>query len=180
MSQTSHRQLQTSHIRVTDSYRQVTGESQMTTDNSQTSHRQLQQIISKVFFEWTYKTLFSQRIWFANAPIERWFLTWRRKVSDLKFIEVIKTLLHKKSDKFKLLTSFSLDIRALSTETQTNTALLLYSRVLIHSGPLTSFYNHWKYLKLSFFDVFRGHRKILGMWSVFKQPFADVLQNWCS
>ena len=71
----------------------------------------------------------------------------------------METLLHKKSDNFKFLTSFSLDIRAWSTETQTNIALLLYSGVLTHSAPLVSLCTHWKYLKLSFFDVSRGYRK---------------------
>ena len=47
----------------------------------------------------------------------------------------METLLHKKSDNFKFLTSFSLDIRGWSTETQTNIALLLYSDVLTHSAP---------------------------------------------
>ena len=71
----------------------------------------------------------------------------------------METLLHKKSDNFKFLTFFSLDIRAWSTETQTNIALLLYGGVLTHSAPLVSLYTHWKYLKLSFFDVSRGYRK---------------------
>ena len=75
------------------------------------------------------------------------------------FIKVMETLLHKKSDKFKFLASFSLDIRVWSTETQTNIALLLYKGVLTHSAPLVSLYTHWKYLKFSFFDVSRGYRK---------------------
>ena len=54
------------------------------------------------------------------------------------FIKVMGTLLHKKLDNFKFLTLFSLDIRAWSTETQRNFALLLYSDVLIHSAPLVS------------------------------------------
>ena len=49
------------------------------------------------------------------------------------FIKVMETPLHKKSDNFKFLTFFSLDIRAWSTETQTNIALLFYSGVLTHS-----------------------------------------------
>ena len=75
------------------------------------------------------------------------------------FIKVMETLLRKKSDNFKFLASFSLDIRFWSTETQTNIALLLYKGVLAHSAPLISLYTHWKYLKFSFFDVSRGHRK---------------------
>ena len=57
-------------------------------------------------------------------------------------ITVMETLLPKKSDNFKFLTSFSLDIRAWSTETQTNIALLLYSGVLTQSTPLVSLYTH--------------------------------------
>ena len=68
----------------------------------------------------------------------------------------METLLHRKSDSFKFLTSFSLDIRAWSTETLTKVALLSYSGVLTHSVPLVSLFMHWKYLKLSFFDVFIG------------------------
>ena len=70
------------------------------------------------------------------------------------FIKVMKTLLHKKWDNFKCLMSFSLDIGAWSTETQTNIALLL-----THSAPLVSLHTHWKYLKLSFFYVSMGCRK---------------------
>ena len=77
----------------------------------------------------------------------------------MMFIKMMETLLHKKSDNFKFLTSFSLDIRAWSTETQTNIALLLYSGVLTYSAQLVSLYTHWKYLKLSFFDVSTGYRK---------------------
>ena len=40
----------------------------------QTSHRRLRRIILKVFFEYIYKKLFSERIWFPNAPMKRWFL----------------------------------------------------------------------------------------------------------
>ena len=57
------------------------------------------------------------------------------------------------------LMSFSLDIRAWSTETQTDVALILYKGVLTHSAPLVSLYTHWKYLKLSFFDFPGGYRK---------------------
>ena len=52
-----------------------------------------------------------------------------------------------------------MDIRAWSTETQTNIASFLYSGVWTHSAPLFSLYTLWKYLKLSFFDVFREYRK---------------------
>ena len=65
------------------------------------------------------------------------------------FIKVMETLLRKKSGNFKFLKSFSLDIRAWSTETQINIPLLLYSGVLTHSAPLVSLYIYWKYLKLS-------------------------------
>ena len=71
----------------------------------------------------------------------------------------METLLQKKSDNFKFLTFFSLDIRAWPTEMQTNIALLLYSGVLTHSAPLFSLYTHWKFLKLSFFYVSKGYRK---------------------
>ena len=74
------------------------------------------------------------------------------------FIKVMEILLHKKSDNFKFLTSFSLDVRALSTETQTNIALVLYSGILTYSAPLVSLYTLWKYLKLTFFHVSRGYR----------------------
>ena len=76
-----------------------------------------------------------------------------------KSIKEMETLLHKKSDNVKFLTSYSLDIRAWSTETQTNISLLLYNGVLTHSATLVSLYTYWKYLKLSFFDVPRGYRK---------------------
>ena len=71
----------------------------------------------------------------------------------------METLLHQESDNFKFLTSFSLDIRAWSTETQINIALLLHSGALNYSAPLVSLYTHWKYLKLSIFDVSRWYRK---------------------
>ena len=70
-----------------------------------------------------------------------------------------KLSLHKKSDSFKFLTSFSLDIRAGSIKVQTNITVLLYSGVLTHSAPLVSLYTHWKYRKFSFFYVSRGYRK---------------------
>ena len=95
------------------------------------------------------------------------------------FIKVMETLLDNKSDNFKFLTSFSLDVRAWSTETPTNIASVLYSRVWTHSVPLVSLYTHWKYL--SFFDVFRESRKRHVTWSGFKdsqkQPYANVLQS---
>ena len=75
------------------------------------------------------------------------------------FIKVMETLIDNKSDNFKFLTSFSFDIRAWLTETETHIALFLYSGVWTYSAPLVSLYNHWKYLKLSFFDVFMEYRK---------------------
>ena len=60
-------------------------------------------------------------------------------------ITVMETLLSKKSDNFKFLTSFSLDIRAWSTEMQTNIALLLYSGALTHSAPLVCLHKYWKH-----------------------------------
>ena len=77
----------------------------------------------------------------------------------MRFIKVMETLLPKKSDYFLFLTSFSLHVRAWTTETQTNIALLLCSGVLTHFAPLVSLYTHWKKLKFSFFDVSRGYRK---------------------
>ena len=71
----------------------------------------------------------------------------------------METLLHKKSDNFKFLRSFLLDIRGWSIETQINIALLLYSGVWTHSAPQISLYTYWKYLKLSFFLVSRGCTK---------------------
>ena len=64
---------------VTDDYRLVTDESQTTTDESQTSHRRLRRIIPEVFYEYINKTLFSERIWFPNAPMKRWFSLKKRK-----------------------------------------------------------------------------------------------------
>ena len=61
--QTSHRRSQTSGKRVKNDYRRVTDESQTTTTNH-----------SKSFFEYIYKTLFSESTWFSNAPMKRWFL----------------------------------------------------------------------------------------------------------
>ena len=60
--------------RVTEDYKRVTDKSQKATHESQTGHRRLRRIIPKVFFEYNYKTLFSERIWFPNAPMKRWFL----------------------------------------------------------------------------------------------------------
>ena len=62
------------------------------------------------------------------------------------FIPVMETLLDNKSDSF----------RAWSIEKQTNISLFLYSGVVAHFMPLVPLYTHWKYLKLSFFDVFIG------------------------
>ena len=45
---------------------------------------------------------------------------------------------------------FSLDIRAWSTETQANIALLSYSGAITHSALLVFLYTHWKYLKPHF------------------------------
>ena len=61
------------------------------------------------------------------------------------FIKVMETLLDNKLDNFKFLTSFSLDIRAWSSEMPTNIALILYIGVWTHSAPLVSFYTPWKY-----------------------------------
>ena len=69
-SHTSHRRLQRSQRRVTDDYRRVTDESQRTSDKSQTTSTNH----SESFFECIYKTLFSERIWFPNAIMKRWFL----------------------------------------------------------------------------------------------------------
>ena len=70
----------------------------------------------------------------------------------------METLLYKKSDNFKFLTSFLLDIRAWPKDTQTNIVLLLYSVVLTNSATF-SLCTYWKYLKLSFFDISRVYRK---------------------
>ena len=101
------------------------------------------------------------------------------------FTKVIETLLHRKSGNFKFLTSFSLDIKTWSTEMLTNIALLLYSGVLTHSAPLVSLCTHWKYLKLSFFNVSRGYRKrhetgLRTLKSTHSQMFfkIDVLKNF--
>ena len=75
------------------------------------------------------------------------------------FMKVMDTLLDNKSDNFKFLTSFSLDIRAWSKERETSITLFLYSGVWTHSAPLVSLHTHWKYLKLSVCDVFRWYRK---------------------
>ena len=45
-----------------------------TTDESQTSATNHFQS----FFEYIYKILFSERIWFPNAPVKRWFLLKKR------------------------------------------------------------------------------------------------------
>ena len=52
-SQTSRRQLQT------------------TTDELQTSHRRIHTNRSESFFEFIYKTLFSERIWFSKCSYEK-------------------------------------------------------------------------------------------------------------
>ena len=65
-SQTStdeYRRLPTNQRRVTDDYRPVTYKSQIATMNH-----------SERFFEYIYKALFSENIWFLNAPMKRWFL----------------------------------------------------------------------------------------------------------
>ena len=69
-SQTSHRQLQTSHIRLQTSNRRVTNDYRRVTDESQTTTANH----SESFFEYIYKTLFSERMWFPNALMKRWFL----------------------------------------------------------------------------------------------------------
>ena len=61
---------------------------------------------------------------------------------NLRFNVYLETLLHKKLNSFKFLTTFLLDIRDWSTETQTNIALLLHSGVLTNSAPLVSLYTH--------------------------------------
>ena len=171
-SHTSHRRLQTSHRRVTDNYRRVTDESQIATDESQTTTTNH----SESFFEYIYKTLFSERIWFPNTPMKRWFLLKKRKSKIWCLLKWWKLSYTRNQ---AILTSISLDIRTWSTETQTNIAFLSYNDVLTHSALLVSLWTHWKYLKLSSFDVFR-----LVTWSGFKdsqkQLFADVLQNRCS
>ena len=48
----------------------------------------------------------------------------------------MENFLDNKSDDFKFVTSFSLDIRAWSTETQTNIDLFLYKGVSTHSALL--------------------------------------------
>ena len=116
---------------VTDDYRRVTDKSQTTTTNH-----------SESFFECIYKTLFSERIWFPNVPMKTWFLLKKGKFKIWCLSKWWKLSLHKKSDNFKFLTSFSLDIRAWSTKMQANIALLLYSGVLTHSPPLVSLYTH--------------------------------------
>ena len=171
----SHRRLQT----VTHESQTATDESQTTTDESQVATDESQTTTtnhSESFFEYIYKTLFSERIWFPNAPMKRWFLLKKRKSKIWCILKWWKLSYTKNQ---AILTSISLDIRAWSTETQTNIAFLLYNGVLTHSALLVSLWTHWKYLKLSFFDVFR-----LVTWSGFKdsqkQLFADVLQNRCS
>ena len=54
------------------------------------------------------------------------------------FIKVMETLHDNKSENFKFLMSFSLNVRAWSTETQTNIVLFLYNGVWTHSAPLVS------------------------------------------
>ena len=107
-SQTSHRRVTNDYRQITEDYRQVIDESQTTTDESQrttTNH-------SKSFFGFINKTLFSERIWFPNASLKRWFLLKEGKSRFDVYIKVMETPLHKKSDNFKFLRSFSLDIRA--------------------------------------------------------------------
>ena len=63
-------------------YRRVTGKSQTNQrppqTSSHTSHRRLQsshrRIIPKAFFQYIYKILFSEMIWFPNVPMKRWIL----------------------------------------------------------------------------------------------------------
>ena len=55
----------------------TTDESQTTTDESQTTADESQTTTtshSESFFEYIYKALFSERIWFPNAPMKKWFL----------------------------------------------------------------------------------------------------------
>ena len=63
----------------------------------------------------------------------------------MKFIKVMETLFDNKSDNFKFLTPFSLDIRAWSTEMQTNITFIANIANIVHA-PLVSLYTHWKYL----------------------------------
>ena len=62
----------------TDESQMTTGEPQMTTeesqttkDESQTSHRRLHTDHSESFFEYIYKTLFSEMIWFSKCSYEK-------------------------------------------------------------------------------------------------------------
>ena len=106
--------------RVTDDYIRVTDDSQTTTDESQTTiYKWLES-----FSEYIYETLFSKRICFSKLSY------------DSMFTKVMETLLDNKSDNFKFLTSFLLNITAWLTETLTNITLLLYSGVWTHSAPL--------------------------------------------
>ena len=128
--ETIHRRVQTT----TDESQTTTDESQMTkdkshttTDESQTNHKQLQtshrwvtddyiRITPKVFLNIFIKYYFQKGYDFSNAPMKRWFL-----------LKVMETLHDNKSGSFNFLTSFSLDVRAWSTETQTNISFFLYS-----------------------------------------------------
>ena len=81
---------------------------------------------SESFFEYIYQTQFSERTWFSKCSYEKMV---KKESQNLLFIKVMRTVLDNKSNNFKFLTSFSLDIRPLSTEKQTNIALFLYSDV---------------------------------------------------
>ena len=84
------------------------------------------------------------------------------------FIKVLETLLDNKSDNVKFLTSFSLYVRAWSTETQTNIDFfyaVAYEPILRHWSLCTPNENM---LSSQFFDVFRGYRKAHVIWSGLK------------
>ena len=54
-----------------DGSQMTTDESQTTTNESQASHRRLYTNYSESFFEYIYKTLFSERIWFSKCSYEK-------------------------------------------------------------------------------------------------------------
>ena len=60
----------------------------------------------------------------SKCPYEKVIFIFKKSIKEME------TLLHKKSDNVKFLTSYSLDIRAWSTETLTNISLLLYGGVI--------------------------------------------------
>ena len=77
----SHRGVQTSRRQVTGDYRRATDDYKRVKDELQTAKEELQLKYKRLhtndfesFFEYIYKTLFSERIWFSKAPMKRWFL----------------------------------------------------------------------------------------------------------